>query len=236
MRATLRPLAAVGIATLVGGLLWQFDQRLRRLEEGVNPLVEGTAQGGAPQERLPPAPVLIGGLPSLGRTSAPLVVIEFADFQCPYCRSFALSALPEIKRELVDTGRIRLVYFPMPLEMLHDRAVPAAMTAFCAGEQGTFWTVHDRFFSEPGALQPVKARTLAADSGIDMAAFDECSSTRAEAAIRSAMIYGRSLGVASTPLFFVGRPLAGDRVRVVRRIRGIVGLPELASAISEIGG
>jgi protein-disulfide isomerase len=88
--------------------------------------------------------------PSLGDPNAPVTIIEFSDFQCPYCRRFWEQTLPQLKSEYIDTGKVRLVYRDYPLSTIHPGALPAAMAAGCANEQGKFWEYHDQIFEEQG--------------------------------------------------------------------------------------
>src|SRR5207249_9488018 len=80
---------------------------------------------------------------SRGRLNAPVTVYEMSDFQCPYCRAFALATLPLLEREYVTTGKVRFVYINLPLPSLHANATAAAEAAMCAARQSRFWTMHD---------------------------------------------------------------------------------------------
>src|SRR3989454_936984 len=86
---------------------------------------------------------------SKGRPGAPVTVYEMSDFQCPYCRSFALTTLPILERAYVQTGKVRLVYINLPLPYLHANALAAALVATCAARQGKFWPMHDALFGLP---------------------------------------------------------------------------------------
>jgi protein-disulfide isomerase len=224
-------LANVVAVGLVCAALWNQHTRIGRLEELSR---EPETAVVAAHDSVPYMPIRIGGLPSLGRMSASVVVVEFSDFHCPYCRSHALSILPELRRELIDSGRVRYVFAYMPLEMLHPRAMDAGMAAFCAHDQDRFWDMHDQFFKVPKSSQSERARLLAIDMRLDVNRYDSCVADRAEAAVRSSVIYGRSLGVTSTPTFFIGQPLAGDAVRVVTKVRGVTPVEELTQQINKV--
>jgi len=93
----------------------------------------------------------------LGEADAPVVLIEFSDYQCLYCRNFWRDTLPMIKSEYINTGKVRFVYRDLPLSV-HPAAIPAAQATECAEEQGMFWEMHDKIFSEqdkagPGTIQ-----------------------------------------------------------------------------------
>src|SRR3989442_4952167 len=95
---------------------------------------------------------------SKGRPGAPVTVYEMSDFQCPYCRSFALTTLPILEREYVQTGKVRLVYINLPLPYLHANALAAALVATCAARQGKFWPMHDALFQHHEAWAAPKIR------------------------------------------------------------------------------
>ena len=151
--------------------------------------------------------VSAGKSPSKGGANAQVEVIEFADFQCPYC----LAASPTVKRVLETYGdRIRFVYRNYPLPN-HPQAVPAAEAAQCANEQGKFWPYHDRLFAEAGKLMDADLKKAAADLGLDAARFNTCvDEHRYKAVVEADQQAGNAAGVNGTPAFFVnGRLLSG---------------------------
>lgn len=87
--------------------------------------------------------------PILGSANAPVTMIEFSDYQCPFCHSFWKQTLPQIKKDYIDTGKVKFVYRDFPLN-IHPMAEPAARAANCAGEQGKYWEYHDKIFGEQG--------------------------------------------------------------------------------------
>lgn len=96
-----------------------------------------------------PAPkqdVAIGHLPILGNKDAAVTVIEFSDFQCPFCDQFVKNTYPQLKKEYIDTGKIAFAYRHFPLTSIHPNATPAAIASECANEQGKFWEYHDTLF------------------------------------------------------------------------------------------
>src|SRR2546425_944497 len=125
---------------------------------------------------------------SKGRPGAPVTVYEMSDFQCPYCRSFALTTLPILEREYVQTGKVRLVYINLPLPYLHANALAAALVATCAARQGKFWPMHDALFQHQEAWaalkDPVPYLLALADSaaGLDRAPSPPGSTRRSPAA------------------------------------------------------
>ncbi|MBP6716071.1 MAG: thioredoxin domain-containing protein, partial [Acidobacteria bacterium] len=97
----------------------------------------------------PPAgPVSLEGADIVGLPTAAVTVVEFSDFQCPFCQKFSVESLPTISKSLIETGKIRLAFRHFPLS-IHPGAMAAASVAECASQQGVFWNVHDRLFSLP---------------------------------------------------------------------------------------
>lgn len=145
----------------------------------------------------------------LGGDSAPVEIVEFADFQCPACARFSILTGPDVKASLVDRGLARLRFHDFPLP-IHANAMAAHLAAACAGEQGQFWAMHDQLFytqgrwsgeSRPGR----RFRQYAQAMGLDLDRFDECvKSERQRARIEVAKNEAMALGVGSTPSFLIG--------------------------------
>ena len=147
------------------------------------------------------------GHESRGPANAPIELIEFSDFQCPYC----LRAYPTLQQVLSTYGdRIRFVYRHYPLQN-HPNARPAAEAAACAGEQGKFWPYHDRLFADPNKLADGDLKAGAAQLGLDAAQFNACvDAHKFKAAIDRDIKEGDEVGVNGTPAFFInGRMLSG---------------------------
>jgi protein-disulfide isomerase len=146
--------------------------------------------------------------PSLGSASAPVTLVEFSDFQCPFCQRVA----PTLKRVMEKYGdRIRIVWKDFPLTQIHPQAFKASEAAHCAGDQGKYWQYHDQLFGNQSALQPTDLKRYATDLGLDANAFNSClDSSKHGERVRDGVAQGTSLGVNSTPTIYVnGRVLAG---------------------------
>lgn len=157
--------------------------------------------------------VNIANAPSLGRTDAPVTIIEFSDFECPFCRRFSKSTLPEIKRDYVDTGKVRYVFMDFPLEQMHAKARKAGEAAHCSAEQGKFWEMHNILFEHPGNLDTRRYTEFAKKLKLDVAAFDRClESGRQSAKIDGGLASGRSVGISATPSFIITKTDGGDIV------------------------
>jgi protein-disulfide isomerase len=162
-----------------------------------------------PQPKPPILPVSIDDDPSVGRADAPITIVEFSDFQCPYCK---LSA--PVIRELVQQypGQLKVVYrdYPGPN---HPYAVQAAEAAQCAGDQHSFWEYHDLLFDRQVEESGWNFRALANELQLDAATFAAClESGRHREEVMKDLRDALKLGISSTPTFFVnGRPLVGAR-------------------------
>jgi protein-disulfide isomerase len=150
----------------------------------------------------------------LGRADAPVTLVEFSDYQCPFCQRFFATAFPVIKREYVDTGKVRYVFRDFPLEQLHPQARKAAEAAHCAGEQGKYWQMHEVLFRHHRALAAPQLAEHAQAAGVDTTKLDEClASGRYAAQVTRGLTDGAAIGVKGTPTFVVGKTTTGDLVQ-----------------------
>ena len=146
--------------------------------------------------------------PTVGSASAPVTIVEFSDFQCPFC----LRVEPTIKQVRQAYGdKVRVVWKDFPLTQIHAQAFKSAEAAHCAGEQGKFWEYHDRLFANQQALQPDDLKKYAADLSLDTAKFNAClDESKFGDRVREGVAQGSRLGVNSTPTIYInGRLLSG---------------------------
>jgi protein-disulfide isomerase len=138
-----------------------------------------------------------------------VTVVEFTDYQCPYCHR-AQGVIDQVLSRYA--GRVRFVHLDFPLGG-HPGAVPAARAARCAGEQGKFWEYHRGLMTAPGPLDAADLARRAADLRLDRSPFEAClSSGRHDEAIQASLRQGEELGVSGTPAYFVnGRMISGAR-------------------------
>jgi protein-disulfide isomerase len=162
---------------------------------------------------LTPAPifrseVMTAGAPVRGASGAPVTIVEFSDFHCPFCRKIQ-PVLDEVRRKYGD--KITLVYRDFPLDNLHPQARAAAEAARCATEQGKFWEFHDQVFKNAPDGSPAALDRFATDIGMDVGAFAACrGSGKYKTAVQTSNMEGATLGITGTPTFFVnGRILVG---------------------------
>lgn len=164
----------------------------------------------------------LSNAPMQGREDALVTLIEYSDYECPFCIRYSTETRPRIFEEYVDTGRIRYAFRDYPVDELHPQAIKAHEASRCALEQGRFWEMHPRLFSASGTHSDEALRALAAEVGLDMAAFDECyASGRSLGDIRRTADEALNMGGNGTPAFFLG--LYDPAVGQVRILRGITG-------------
>ncbi len=136
-----------------------------------------------------------------GDPNAPITIVEFSDFQCPFCKK-SESTLHELLTKY--SGRVKLAYLDFPLREIHPQAQSAAEAARCAGEQGKFWEYHDALYEEQSKLDGAELLTHARALHLDEKSFQSClNSGKFKSKIEADMEQGRKVGVAGTPGFFV---------------------------------
>lgn len=187
--------------------------------------------------RIGPAVLIVAGavaahaqpeFQSRGAPDAPVEMVVYSDFECPFCRSFALAVLPAVLPEFVEPGTLRLRYAHLPLTGIHPNSTKAALAAHCAGRAGEFWSYHDYLFvrqpewngePQPDSVWVQYARNL----GIAADEFSECmASDAAAAAVEAQLREGLRAGASGTPTIVInGEAVAGltSYEQLRRRIR-----------------
>lgn len=216
----------------------------KQLDEIKAMLKAGAAAQAPPQAAPSPAPAIatvdhiidIAGAAVKGAPTARVAIIEFSDYECPFCSRHALNTLPELAKEYIDTGKVRYVFRNLPLESIHPNAMRAASAAECAGEQGKYWQLHDRMFANQRALDVATLVNHGKAEGLDAARFQQCiSSDKYTAKIRADQIDAERVGATSTPSFFVAVLTPGNsKARAVRMIRGAHPYPTFKAAIDSV--
>ena len=168
-----------------------FFQRLAQQQTSSTPVV---------------AMVSLSGNPMLGKKDAPLTLVEFSDYQCPFCHKFFQATLPELKTTYIETGKVRYVFRDFPLDQTHPHARKAAEAAHCAGEQGKYWEMHDLLFQNQQALEVEKLKAHARSLQLESAAFDAClEQGKYTDKVQKNYEDGAAAGVRGTPGFFLGK-------------------------------
>jgi protein-disulfide isomerase len=169
---------------------------------------------------------------SLGRSDAPLTMVEFTDYQCPYCRRFQAEVWPHLKRDYIDTGKLRYLARDLPLEF-HSAAAPAAEAAHCAGEQGRFWEMHAALLAGEMDFASGGIERRAGALKLDMARFSECVARRKYAELIAAHAReADAAGIDGTPGFIVGR--ASGATLDGLRVEGALPYQEFAGLLNEL--
>jgi len=173
--------------------------------------------------------------PSKGSKTAVLTIVEYTDYQCPYCARHSKSVLPEIQKNFIDTGKVRYVLRDYPLPF-HSHASKAAEAAHCAGDQGKYWEMHDALFDNQKALGADKLPEYAKAIGVDVAKFDAClASNSYKQRVDANISDGKKAGISGTPSFVIGfTGVGGNEVKGEKLIRGAAGYEVFQKAFEEL--
>ena len=228
LRSALDLLSVLLLIIAAGAVIWRMV---------LHPVEVSTAKGTAPRPSVvskPQAPIAIASSTLEGSPNAPVGIVEFSEFQCPYCYRFATETLPALREKYVKSGQLALSFRHLPLDAIHPFAKTAALLASCAGEKGAFWKVHDAFFSEPRPQSGLEFRVRAISvTGFSGAEIEKCTSAEEVAqAVTSDAKLAASLGVHSTPLFFVGTMARGS-LQVTGVIQGAKPITEFEVEIGK---
>jgi protein-disulfide isomerase len=187
---------------------------------------------GAPRQAInaPKDPQPLDGAATLGDADAPVAIIEFADFQCPFCRTFAQRTLPKIVDKYVTPGTVLFAFRNLPLP-IHPIATRAAQAGECARRQGRFWQMHDSLFAEPEASQPALLVRAEQSFGLDAPAYHACMSARGDASVVADLAQAHELGISQTPTFLIGVQTSGRTVRVGSVLVGVASASDFEEAI-----
>jgi protein-disulfide isomerase len=162
-----------------------------------------------------------------------IALVEFTDYECPYCGRHARETSPKIHHKWVASGAVRHILFNFPLESIHPNARKAGEAAECAARQGRFWEMHERLFADPNAL--AQNLTQSADAlGLDGATFNRCMEGEAADVISADLAEGRRLGVATTPTFFVGIVQRDGSIQLAKRVSGARSFEVFQSLIDSV--
>jgi protein-disulfide isomerase len=207
------------LARRVAALERQQRETLRDLTE-IKRLLAVALQGGTvPAAEVAGNRLLLHDNPVQGDPDAPLTLIEFTDYECGYCARYHREAYPQIVAAYVATGRVRYVTLDLPLESLHPLSFRAARATHCAEEQGKFWEMQDRLFTNKQFLGAWAAHAEAV--GLEAEAFLAClDSDRHASAVRRDASEAAKVGASGTPAFVIARTLPGEP----REVESLVGL------------
>jgi protein-disulfide isomerase len=186
----------------------QADQILAELHAIKAMLEEDRKAAGEPAAGTVKIPDV--ALQVLGAADAPVTLVEFTDYQCPYCHRFHEQSWPEIKKNYVDTGKVRFIVRDLPLDF-HEQALPAALAARCAGAQDRYWPMYEALLSQKDALTRESSRRLAMAAGVDLPTFDACMQNPGlRHAIENDIAEAVRIGVNGTPGFLIAQRREGQ--------------------------
>lgn len=179
-------------------------EELKSIRQELNQIKQKGLTARAKPARPKTASVTTQGNPILGDEKAPVTIVEFTDYQCPFCQGFYSRAYKELKKQYVDTGKLRFVLRDLPLPN-HQYAKPAAIASHCAGEQNKFWEMHDALFEGGGKLNPDDVLGYASSIGLQEGSFKTClTSGKFNNDIKQDVQDARSAGIRGTPAFVIG--------------------------------
>jgi len=177
--------------------------------------------------------VSIAGAPLIGASSSRLVVLEFSDFECPFCGKFAREVWPAVNAEFVAPGRVQFAFRNLPITAIHTKAQAAAQYSVCAGQQKQFWSLHDSLFKQPLSLDDASLDAKARDLRLDATSLSACLAADAEGLVQLDVSAAGTLRVKSTPSFFFGVRVDQERFRVLSTLSGFQSLPAFKKILKD---
>ena len=190
-----------------------LNNKIERMSSDLSAIKTAARPGQAPA----PEPVIetvvsIDDDPIKGDPKAPVTIIEFSDYECPFCKRSYDNVFSKLDEEYISKGKVRVVFRDYPLPF-HKKAIPAAIAANCAGEQGKYWEVHNFLFENPDKLDSASVISSSVGIGLDKAKFEACVNDKSkEKEITKDLEDGQKYGVRGTPSYFIGKTTDGDEI------------------------
>jgi len=189
----------------------EFEEAISKLESKMTITQQAESQPSVPVK------ISFDNDPIRGDPNAPITILEFSDFQCPFCARFHVQTLPLLFEEYIAAGKVNLVYRDFPIQSIHPNALPAAVAAECANEQGKFWEYHDTLFEKQSVWARLNSDAaistfsqFATDVGLEQQQFDSClGSGKYLEEVQHDMREGREYDITGTPGFFIGNEEIG---------------------------
>ena len=185
---------------------------------------------------IPSGPVSLDGAATQGSaTGKGVALLEYSDFQCPFCGVFARDTLPSIVEKYVRPGKVLVAFRHFPLEQIHAmRLSKPRRRLSCAGRQGKFWQMHDLAFQQGNQLSPAGLEAQAASLGLNREQFGICLAGGAAQKVKADEAQGLSLGVAGTPTFFLGTVQSDGTIKIVQRLTGALPVDVVSKALDAL--
>ena len=219
LRVTVEWITTLAVLVASGVIVWNYIAARPRVDRPFVPI--------------PRDPISIGGAPWEGNKAARVVMIEYSDFECPFCSKFALEVRPQIRKDYLERGLVRAVFKHAPNETRHPAAIEAAAVAHCAHEQNQFDAMSQQLFRDYAILRATSADARANQLGLNVVAFRRCMQ-RAPTAVRQERAQAESIGIRGTPTFLFGYAYSNDSVRVVERKAGFGPSGEFAEILDRL--
>ena len=184
-----------------------------------------------------PRPIIeLAGVPQKGDSGAQVALVEFSDYECPFCIRHFRETMPLIEKNYIATGKIMYAFRDYPIDQLHPQAIKAHEAARCGAEQDKFWQMHTTLFGAPAQHSVQGLEATATQAGLDMAKFRECiASGRTTDGIRKTADLATAFGANGTPAFFIGIiDKATNSVKVTRALSGALPFTQFAQALEAV--
>ena len=184
-----------------------------------------------------PQTISIGASPFKGKVDAPVTVVEYSDYQCPFCARHYRDVMPILQKEYIDTGKLKFVMRENPIASLHKNATNASIAALCAGDQGKYWEMHNLLFENQKELGVDNLKSFAGTIGLDTASFNECLDSKKTAGqVRKDMASSAKLGMRGTPGFFIGLTDLSepDKVELSVYLKGAKAIDSFKASIDDL--
>lgn len=211
----------------------QQEQIISQLNDLKQLLATNAATRSGPQPPAPPSTLATQNESFQGDSDAAVAIVEYADFECPYCGQYEHDIYPQISRDYIQTGKVKYFFRDLPLPM-HPHAMLGARAAHCAGEQGKYWEMHDSLFAKQNTIREADMPGRVQELGLDAAKFSEClSSDRYADQIRQSAMEAQKMGIGGTPTFFIGKIGSTGEVTDLKTIIGTRPYDIFKSAIED---
>lgn len=217
--------------------LRQGQAAIRRELSEIKAILERATGGTRQQQAFQPTDITVADAPFLGQADAPVTLVEFTDYQCPFCKRHANGVMKQLLKDYVETGKVRYVLREFPIASLHPQAAKGSEAALCAADQGRYWEMHDLLFANPRLMAPDDLKKHGETLGLDTAAFSACLDEGKYAQrVQASVQEGVKAGVRGTPSFFVGKTdgATPGRIKATKLIRGAQGFEVFKQNIDEL--